>query len=259
MTKLFDEYKLNEVPWQIEELFLGLSRTYIKMVRDKIAFGTEIEKHAVLYCIYSVLIEALKLFTPIAPFICEKIYLNLKEKFGLKKNSISFYPWPKADTGRIDEKLEKKMDIISNVMQAILFAREKSGKGLRWPFKELIVVTKDSGISKAVDDLRGIIATQTNVKEIKVQKLFDDVKEKVKPDYNKLKIEFDSRTCAKIIAHLGTTSPETVMAHIEKKGRYDFKINGKKASINRSHLIIERTVPEPWIGADSALAPRFAE
>src|SRR3989338_5523772 len=35
-TRLFEEYKLNEVPWAIEELFLELSRAYVQMTREKI-------------------------------------------------------------------------------------------------------------------------------------------------------------------------------------------------------------------------------
>jgi isoleucyl-tRNA synthetase len=250
VTRMFDEYRLNEVPWAVEELFLDLSRNYIKMVRDKIAFGTELEKQAVLYCIYTVLMDCLKLFTPVAPFVCEKIYLNLKENFGLKEESISMFKWPKADLEKVDVKLENKMEAISSVMQAVLYAREQAGQGLRWPFKEIKVVTKDNDIAKAVDDLKGIVASQTNVKEVAVQKDFEGAQEKIKPDYNKLKVEFDSKTSAKIIANLSTTSPETIMAHIEKLGRYDFRVNGEKVSINRSHLIIERKVPKPWVEAE---------
>ena len=83
-TKLFDEYRLNEVPWVIEELYLELSRTYIQLIREKYSTGSNEDKKIVLYTIYNVFIEILKLLAPIAPFITEEIYQNLKKEFKLK-------------------------------------------------------------------------------------------------------------------------------------------------------------------------------
>ncbi|MEK6868663.1 MAG: class I tRNA ligase family protein, partial [Nanoarchaeota archaeon] len=45
-TKTFDEYKLNEIPTLVEDLFLKLSRTYIQLTRDK---SSGEDKKVVLY------------------------------------------------------------------------------------------------------------------------------------------------------------------------------------------------------------------
>src|SRR3989344_965000 len=95
VTGLLEEYRINEVPWKIEDLFLELSRTYIQLTRDKSAVGSEDDKKIVLYAIFNVLIESLKLFAPVVPFITEKMYLNLKHEFKLKDESVHFLEWPK--------------------------------------------------------------------------------------------------------------------------------------------------------------------
>ncbi|MBN2421512.1 isoleucine--tRNA ligase, partial [Candidatus Woesearchaeota archaeon] len=96
ITKAFEEYRLNEVPHLVEDLFLELSRTYIQLVREKSSTGSDADKEAVLYTLYNVIVDILQLFSPICPFITEKMYLNIKEAFLLKEKSIHLFDWPSA-------------------------------------------------------------------------------------------------------------------------------------------------------------------
>ncbi len=249
-TKAFENYALNEIPWIVEDIFLNLSRGYIKLIRDKAALGKKEEKLAVLYCIYNVLLECLKLFTPIAPFICERIYLNLRDEFDLKHASISLYKWPKPDFGMVDLELEKKMDIAGGIIQAVLSCREKIGRGLRWPLQEVIIVSSNKDVIKTAKDLNDIIKQQTNIKEIVIKDSFAKIKQKIKADFAKLEPEYGGKLSAMIIAHIGTTSPETIMQHLEKDKKYKVKINEETITITRNHLVFERDVPEPYIEGD---------
>ncbi len=248
-TKLFDEYKLDEIPLIIEELFLELSRTYIQLIRDKASLGTKKEKETVLYTVYNVLFEALKLFAPIAPFITEHIYQNLRKEFKLKEESIHFYKWPKYDEGGIDNDLEINMGIVEHILQSILAAREKIQLGVRWPLKEAIIVTKNEKAVKAIEKFEDIIKVQANIKEIKVQETMPGIKESVKADYKQISPDFKDLT-PKIIARLSTDSPETILKHLEKEGKYEINVNGEKVSIVKEHLIIKRDVPLPYEEAE---------
>ena len=105
VTDLFDNYKLNEVPWHVEELFLELSRTYSQLTRDKASMGSDEEKKVVLYAVFNVLFGALKLFAPISPFMTESIYQNLMHEFGLKEPSVHLLEWPKCDAELIDNEI----------------------------------------------------------------------------------------------------------------------------------------------------------
>ncbi|MBR9691428.1 isoleucine--tRNA ligase [Candidatus Woesearchaeota archaeon] len=245
VTKLFKDYKLNEVPLAIEELFLELSRTYVQLIREKSSVGSKEKKEVVAYTLYKVMIECLKLFAPVAPFISERIYLDLKEEFGLKEESIHLFDWPKADSKMIDNELEGNMKIVGDVIQGILFAREKIQQGLRWPLKEAIVVSSKEDVVKAVGKLGEIIKMQTNVKEVKVQDSLAGIKETVKADYGKIGPDFQAKS-AEVIAHISTQSPETVLKHIEKNGKYEFEVGGEKIAVTKQHLIITRDVPNPY-------------
>jgi len=245
-TDLFELYRLNEIPGIIEEVFLELSRTYIQLVRDKSTLGSKQEKQTVAYTLYVVLMECLKLLAPIAPFAVEKIYLNLKEEFNLKHESIHLWEWPKSDAKMIDTKLEENMSVASNIIQGILYGREKIQKGLRWPLKEVVVT---GGVGDVIQKLGDIIKIQTNVKEIEAKSALPGMKEKVKADYAKIGPEFQKKA-AEIIAHISTQSSETILKHIAKDGKYEFKLKGEPVVITKNHLIFERQVPEPYIEAE---------
>jgi isoleucyl-tRNA synthetase len=166
VTSLFDKYKIDEVPLLIEELFLALSRTYIQSVRDKLSGDG---RDVVVYTLYNVLMEGLKLFAPIVPFITETVYLNLKEEFKLEEESVHMFDWPSADEKKIDDKLEEYVDVSQSIIQVMLSGREKMQLGVRWPIKEAIFVTEDNNIVSAVKRLEDNIKTKTNVKKIVVQ------------------------------------------------------------------------------------------
>ncbi len=248
-TKLFDEYKLDEIPWIIEDLFLELSRTYIQLTREKVSLGSKKEKETVLYTVYNVLLETLKLFAPIAPFITEFIYQNLRKEFKLKEESIHLYKWPDYDEKFIDKELELNMGIVEQTLQSILACREKIQLGVRWPLKEAIIVTKDEKAVKAIEKFEDIIKVQANLKEIKIQETMLGIKLSVKADYKQINPDF-KELAPKIIAKLSIDSPETILKHLEKEGKYEFKVNGKNVAIVKEHLIVKRDVPMPYQEAE---------
>jgi len=245
VTEIFDDCKLNEIPWQVEELFLELSRTYIQLTRDKSSMGSDEEKKVVLYAVFNVLLGSLKLFAPVAPFVTEKMYQNLKLEFRLKEESIHLLEWPKHDEGLIDEELEASMQIINEVVQSALAVREKMQLGVRWPVKEMVVAAKDDKIISAVEKMKDVIKKQINAKEVKVAESLPNVKVKIKADYSKIGPDFGDKS-PKVIAQLTIDSPETVLKHIQEKGKYSFKVDGETMEIVKEHLIVTREVPLPY-------------
>ncbi|MBI1969839.1 isoleucine--tRNA ligase [Candidatus Woesearchaeota archaeon] len=242
VTKLFEHYNLNEVPWKVEKLFLELSRTYIQLVREKSVVGEELEKHAIVYVVYRTLLTCLKLFAPICPFITEKMYLHLREAFGWKEESIHLYPWPKVIAEERDAALEKNMEVAQDIMQAILFGREKMNLGVRWPVKQAVLETSNAEVLKAVQQLGDLITLQTNVKELQIMERLPKVKLSIKPDFAQLGPDFGA-LAPKIIAKLTIESPETILGHMEKEGFFEMSVNGKKCKIVKEHLIVKKEIP----------------
>lgn len=250
VTRSMNRYYLNEPPLMIEELFLDLSRNYIQFVREKASLGTDIEKRTVCYTIYKVLKSVISMFAIVAPMISEAIYLNLKDAFSLEEQSIHLVSWPKYDDGMIDSGLEKSMAEVSLLIQAALRAREKSGLGIRWPVKEITVITNNNNLESAIKRLEKIIKLQLNVKNITIKDSdIEGVKLSVKADHSKIGSDFGELT-PKIIAKLSTESPETILGHIEREGMHKLKVNGSEVNIVKEHIIVQKEIPDNLEASD---------
>jgi len=243
VTELMEKYRLDEVAAPLEELFLELSRTYIQMVRDKSSLGSKEEKETCVYAIFTVMMELLKMFSIVAPFISEAVYLNMKQQFSLKETSITHYSWPQFDKKMIDSKLEQQMENVKNIVQASLGAREKANLGLRWAVKELVIVSSNDDVVKSVKALEEIIKRQTNVKSVKVMKNLPGLRSLIKanhsrigPAYGKLSVE--------IVKKLLSDDAEKIVSSLDKKGAYEFSLHGKKVKITKDMVDVEKEVPE---------------
>ncbi len=249
VTELFDQYRFDETIAPLEKLYLDLSRTYIQMVRDKAALGEDQDKEVVIYTIANVLLELLKMFNIIAPFIGEAIYLNMKEEFGLKEASISHYAWPKYDAKKIDSALEEEMDLSGEIIQAALNAREKVKLGLRWPIKELVVESSKREVISSVQKLKEIIEKQVNAKEVSTVPKLNGVEIKIVPDAGKIGRAYGSLS-SEIFAQLTRDSPETILSHIAKENFYAFEVGGKEVKITKDMINIKRVIPELYQEAE---------
>ncbi|HSU72578.1 MAG TPA: class I tRNA ligase family protein, partial [Candidatus Binatia bacterium] len=242
VSKAFDQYHLNEIPWLIEDLYLELSRTYIQLVRDKGSTGTDEEKLMVLSTLYRVLMDAIVLFAPVAPFITEQMYQNLKLAFNLKEESVHLVHWPAYAEKEIDSTLEKHFKIAGHVMQAALFAREKIKLGVRWPIKGVVVVTTNQEVKDAVKNLADVIKTQTNVKEVHTQETLPEVKEEVHIHSGVIGKDFKQNAPA-ILDALKRENLTKSYNDVKSKGHHDLKLRDATVKLTLQHFQVTRAVP----------------
>ncbi|MGM5484272.1 MAG: isoleucine--tRNA ligase [Nanobdellota archaeon] len=235
-TECFEDYRINEAPWRVEELFLELSRGYIQKVRERSNDRT------VIGTIYRVLMETLKMFSPVAPFMTEQIYLNMKEEFGLEKESISLYDWPSYDEEKIDENLEEEFRISDEVTQALLYAREKAQLGVRWPVREVMIESASETYRNAVEKRKELIKKQVNARDVKI---VEDAgfEKKAKPNYKKIREDFENLV-PQIMARLATES--RIIEKLNEEDAVKLKVDGQDISLDRSHFTIHQNTPDKY-------------
>jgi len=146
---------ISSLNWFVMEEF---SRTYIKLIRNRR------DKAAVNLMNY-VMVNLLKLMSPVLPHLTEYIYLNFSEKQKMPE-SIHLLELPKANSKLINPELEKEFDLVKEISQSVLSLREKEKLRLRWKLKELIIESEKLSFS----GLEEIIASMTNVKKVVVSK-----------------------------------------------------------------------------------------
>ncbi|MBI2041289.1 MAG: class I tRNA ligase family protein, partial [DPANN group archaeon] len=238
-TEFYDKHQINEVPQNIENLYLDLSRWYVKLIRGQ-------SSESKIYVIYKTLLKTIQMIATVAPFMAEQMYQNLRETFNLKSESAHLMEWPEADDAQINEKLEREMQVIKTIASNILAAREKIKRNVRWPVKKIFVQTVNANqISEIAASYSSLLKNLTNVLEIEVQENMPaGVSKKVKANYPAIEKKF-GKNSAEVVAKIIQMSPESILQKIIKDGAYKFKnAAGGEIELTPADLIVERSLPE---------------
>ena len=233
VSEAFETMKLDKVPGKVEELFLELSRNYIQFTRDKML--AQASRTEVVNTIFTVLLETLKLLAPIAPFISEEIYLNLKAAFKLKEDSVHLLDWPKPNKKLIDEKLEAQVELASACIQGLLNCREKAKLGIRWPIGEAVISPELKGVET-------LIKKQTNIKKLSTSLQFE-LRYEIKPNFKTMGKAF-GQEIPKVVELISKTKnlAEKLKTGKTKLGKY---------VLLKEHVNISEILPPDWVAADS--------
>jgi isoleucyl-tRNA synthetase len=135
-----------------------LSRTYIKLIRDRVDKGD----YSCLDVLKEVILGLLRLFAPVTPHLAEYLYQEMREKD--MPESVHLCMMEEAGKA-IDSKLEEEMELVKAVTQQALSLREANRIRLRWLLNELVIVPKKENMFSRTTD---IIARFCNLKKVVV-------------------------------------------------------------------------------------------
>ena len=231
VTELYEFYNIDKVSKELEKLILSLSREYIQSTREKIHEKPKL----VLSTIYKVLLETTKMLSTVSPFISEKVYQNLKIPFNLEKESVSLEDWPEYNSKFIDEALEKQLSIVQDITKAGLAAREKAKKGVRWPLKELKIISSKEEVKQTLDNFKELLKSKLNIKEIISDTSYKFEEITLSP--NKSEIGKDFKRDAPLI---NEKLDSKLLNEIYKKG----EISIDKFKLTREHIFVEEIMPD---------------
>ena len=126
-----------------------------------------------------------KLVSPITPFVTEDIYTKLTNE-----ESIHLSNFPIYDESKVNEKIEKRMDLVRDLISLGRNAREEAKIKVRQPISNVILDGKNEELIK---DLTDLIIEELNVKKVEFSNdLSKYMNLEVKPNY---------RTCGKMFGN----------------------------------------------------------
>ncbi len=171
VEKNLKEFNAKDSALEIEKFVGELSTWFIRRSRDRVWVNSDDrdDKEAFYSTLYQILVDLSIVLSPFMPFISEEMYVNLTGK-----ESVHLEKWPsfaKASEGKpkINEKLEKEMELARKIAEAGHAKRKEEGKKVRIPLAKL-EVTLEGDYSKVSDDVWEIILKELNVKNIVVNK-----------------------------------------------------------------------------------------
>ena len=145
------------------------SRFYLKLIRERVWPTYEgKDKDGAFYALFKASEVLVRMLAPFVPFLAEEVYQNVIKKFGFEEISVHLLNWPEVEKDRINKKLEEEMEIVKEIWSASLSARNKAKIKLRWPVKEILVLSENENVLNAVKNLNSILKKICNSKFVKV-------------------------------------------------------------------------------------------
>ncbi|MGM5480478.1 MAG: isoleucine--tRNA ligase [Nanobdellota archaeon] len=231
VTSAFEKHKYNKALDLILDFANNtLSRTYIKLIRDRTTQRDESLAYTLKFAFESIV----KVLAPIAPYTSEYLYQEFL-KTADSPWSVHFTTYPKR--GYVNDDLEQEFEFAQRVIQGILASREKAQFGVRWPLSEAKILTsKDISLR---DEILDLVKQQTNIKQVTFLKEFP-VELSFTLNYKKLGEEFGTET--------GDVIPEAKknMDMITKALNESDTVVVGKWTLRKDHFNIEKIVPEPY-------------
>jgi len=158
------------------------SRWYIKIIRDRVWPDYKgKDKQSAFYTLLTVTETLSKLLAPFTPFLAEHIYQTILK--GGKK-SVHMYNWPEVEKRLINKKLEENMEVTKKIVESSHAARQQANLKLRWPVKQVVIISKDKKAVQAVKQLKEVLLKMCNTKSVKV------LRKEPKGEFSKVSFDF---------------------------------------------------------------------
>jgi isoleucyl-tRNA synthetase len=186
---LMDKYEITKAARIVYDFTIDeLSNWYVRRNRKRFRNpSNNFDKLSAYQTLYEVLIEILKLIAPLAPFISEKLYLELTNDNG----SIHLSEFSNYCESNIDIQLEEQMNLAQRIVYLVRAVRVKNNLKVRQPLRQLLIPVFSESKKKQLLKVKDIILDEINVKELKV--IDSDsgiIKKKTKPNFKSIGPKF---------------------------------------------------------------------
>ncbi|MGZ7046721.1 MAG: isoleucine--tRNA ligase [Methanobacterium sp.] len=251
VTEALNSLYLHKATRAINNFILeDLSRWYIRLIRGRTWVEKEDpDKLGAYYTLYNSFKLLIKLMAPITPHITEEIYQNLVKGVEIDApESIHMENW-EFNEDLILKNLEENMDIVRDIIEACSRGRDVARYKLRWPVKEIVVVSEDEKVLEAVKSLKTVIMGQANTKKIEVTDEFKNLKIIAKPNLKTLgpKLRGDA---PKVKQKLEEEDGAKIKSDLESAGIYEVEFGDKTIELRKDDIIFETELPENLVSAD---------
>ncbi|MBS3055233.1 MAG: isoleucine--tRNA ligase [Candidatus Aenigmarchaeota archaeon] len=175
---------------ELKEFILNdFSRWYVKLIRDRVwpTYSGK-DKKAAFFTLVKVTETLIRLLAPFTPFMSEEIYQSVLKKT-LKVESVHLLDWPVPDKKMINQKLEEDMEVVKKIVEACQTVRQTAGIKLRWPIKEVLVQTSNKKMKEAVKNLKSVLMTMCNSKDVRTSVARGDEYIEAPMDFGKVFIQ----------------------------------------------------------------------
>ncbi|SKC04456.1 Isoleucyl-tRNA synthetase [Lachnospiraceae bacterium] len=244
-----NNYRITEAAKTLSKFVDELSNWYVRLGRKRYwANGMEQDKINAYMTLYTCLVTICKAAAPMIPFMTEQIYQNLVLSVNKEApESIHLCDYPVVDEKLVNEKLEKDMDEVQDIVVLGRAARNESGIKNRQPIGNMYV--KADEVSEFYVD---IIADELNVKNVQFS---DDVRAfttyTFKPQLRTVGPKY-GKVLGKIKEALSALDGNSAMDTLKAEGSLKFDFDGTDVVLSEEDLLIEMSNKEGFVEQSDA-------
>tara|TARA_B110000879_G_scaffold89822_1_gene123421 strand:- start:2958 stop:3839 length:882 start_codon:yes stop_codon:yes gene_type:complete len=190
--------------------------------------------------------------SPISPFFADRLYLDLNKASGKSElNSVHLAKFPTSKELLINVDLEEKMEIAQQVSSMVLSLRQTNKLKVRQPLQRIMVPILDSKFESQIMEIKDIILSEVNVKELELLRDTTGVLvKKVKPNF-KVIGKSDNKKHMKAISILCGQMKDDDIIELENTKAWKGEINGEVLELAIDNFEISTDDIPGWLIANN--------
>ena len=144
---------------------------------------------------------------------------------------------------KIDKELESNMDIVREIIEACARARDAARYKLRWPVREIIIVSENQKVLNAAQSLKNVIMEQANTKDVVSSDKFENITINALPNMKTLgpKLRQD---VPKVAAKLAEADGSIIVQKLDSEGVYIVELEDKTITLESNDIVFETELPD---------------
>jgi isoleucyl-tRNA synthetase len=170
ITNALENYDVLGATRPIATFVDQLSTWYLRRSRRRFwKSESDADKQAAYATLHEALVVLSKLLAPTMPFMAEELFQNLV--VGVNENapmSVHLADWPVYQLARIDEKLNREMELVIKLASLGHAARNKANRKVRQPLAEVAFSIGNVEERPVVEKYADLLADELNVKKVRV-------------------------------------------------------------------------------------------
>lgn len=251
VDEAFNDFEPTKAGRLIQEFVTDeLSNWYVRLCRRRFWKGEYSEDKISAYqTLYQCLETVAILSSPIAPFFSDQLFNDLNTTCGRHDvDSVHLVDFPKVDGSKIDTDLEEKMDIAQKVSSMVLSLRKREQIKVRQPLQKIMVPILDKDFARRLEDVKDIILSEVNIKEIDLLEDTEGViKKKIKPNFKTIGPKY-GKQMKQIAAMVNQWGNEDI-SQVETNNGWSGELNGETIDLDLSDFEITTDDIPGWLVA----------
>lgn len=245
-----ETYDLTRGARAIQDFVLeDLSNWYVRRSRRRFwKSGDPADKRAAYDVLYECLRVVSRLLAPYTPFVAEELHQHVVRPGAPETEpaSVHWCDFPKPDKTRIDEGLERSMELALRVVNLARAARNASSLRVRQPLRRVAVAGLGEREARDLLGLAWLVQDELNVKEVALTGDRSElVSLGVKPNFPVLGKKAGG-SMKEIAARLAAAAPDQVVAALAAGG-WEVDVSGATFRLTLEDVVVQEASKGPWV------------